>query len=106
MLIVKKFHDYYDTALGVGGVDKAVVYNRESQTVEKGRRGFETTNPADIYDHNCTTQIRPGVEISVKSRCIGFCGQLYPVILIKYTLSKDFIPYKETLHAFYDADSL
>jgi len=31
MLIVKKYHDYYDSAIGYGGVDKTCVYERVSK---------------------------------------------------------------------------
>ena len=34
MYIVSKFHDYYDTAIGYGGVDKSIVYNRKTKYID------------------------------------------------------------------------
>jgi hypothetical protein len=34
MLIISKFKDYYDTAIGVGGIDKSLVYQRITTEIE------------------------------------------------------------------------
>lgn len=34
MLILSKYHDYYDTAIGYGGIDKTIVYERELKEVK------------------------------------------------------------------------
>jgi len=69
MLIVSKFHDYYDTAIGFGGVDKTTVYQREQVVL----------NPHDLTpDYNYFETAKTGCtwELCV----VGFCGKLYPVV--------------------------
>lgn len=58
------FHDYYDTAVGFG-IDEKVHYNRFTKIVEK-QMNIKTDLP--IY--------REG-----KSLLLGFCGQIYPIIV-------------------------
>jgi len=61
MLIVSKFHDYYDVGMKTG-VDKTCVYERETQTIE---RGFLAT-----------TKYATGWHGSV----LAFCGEFYPFL--------------------------
>jgi len=80
MLIISKFHDYYDTAIGYGGVDKSVVYNRKEEEIDTrnpdkfmwGRRPWRKSGEFDSkkYRHKWDTL------------AIAFCGQLYPLVRI------------------------
>lgn len=64
MLIVSKFHDYYDGALS-GGVDKTIVYERHEYDAE-----IEADISEDFY---------PLVPLNdyFESIIIGFCGKMY-----------------------------
>jgi hypothetical protein len=73
MLIVSKFHDYYDSAIGYG-VDKTIVYHRifDDKTYYKSASSWRKETW--------------GKEVcEVKLFTIGFCGKLYPgVNIFKY----------------------
>ena len=64
MLIVSKFHDYYDSVVGSVGVDKTCVYNRK--TIELKEEYFLKVIPT--IDHH---------GIFAFPFVIGFCGNLY-----------------------------
>lgn len=70
MLIVSKFHDYYDTAIAYG-VDKDTVYKRET------------------IDHSLNLPLVGGHDLySVYGKdyvVIGFAGDLYPMVRIRDT---------------------
>lgn len=69
MLIVSKFHDYYDTVMSQG-VDKGTVYLRETREIDpdKHRRGYYFTEG------------KKGRRFEVGSGVVGFCGELYPFV--------------------------
>ena len=113
MLIVSKFHDYYDSGCYYG-VDKTCVFNRVKKVIEvesvfflkKIERGFRDSkknliNP--FYPKAVTLRSRRGYvsEVSAHTRVIGFCGNIYPVILVEET-SHDFATQRKT---FYDFES-
>ena len=81
MLIVSKFHDYYDTASAYG-IDKEWVYKREKKdtyiNVQKGSR-FWTRSDLDFYIDEIKTR---KYKYVIKKRLIGFCGQLRPLLII------------------------
>lgn len=58
------FHDYYDTAVGYG-IDSKVHYNRFTKIAEK-----TLNNKTDLPKYN-----------GGKSLLLGFCGQIYPIIM-------------------------
>jgi len=65
MLIVSKFHDYYDTAMGMG-IDKTCVYNRTT---------IETLSHSKRYVFE---EYRQGHYMFQLTRYkIGFCGVIY-----------------------------
>lgn len=64
MLIVSKFHDYYDSALS-GGVDKTIVYERH--TIEDE---IEAKIDNDFYPHI-------PLHDYFNRIIIGFCGKMY-----------------------------
>ena len=83
MLIISDFHDYYDTAIGYGGVDKKTVFNRKT-SVEKckesprfvGPGGRSTTRlsvgDGEIFFHFFGVQLGrkfyPGVCVSIYNK--------------------------------------
>lgn len=76
MLIISKFHDYYDSAL-VEGVDKTIVYERKEYEIEYPSEFTETSRlgyKRAMFDHNSASDISPSIKV------VGFCGKLYPVI--------------------------
>jgi hypothetical protein len=74
MLIVSRFHDYYDTIKSFG-IDKTVVYNRKKEeTFFKG--------PHMYSDGLFQKPFRA-------TRIIGFCGKLYPLLETKGFLIYD-----------------
>lgn len=70
MLIVSKFHDYYDTAMGYG-IDKECVYKRE--TIDKEIK------------LNCDLLVPKIIRENCFYECVlGFCGKIYPFIFSDY----------------------
>jgi len=104
MLIDSKFHDFYDSCSGFGGVDKTIVYNRNEilynttcdKIVDKlvsdwGKSSFKdspfdikiprTDFPRNIYEKN------PRSDFLFECGLLGFCGKLYPFVVIFRTNS-------------------
>lgn len=110
MLIVSKFHDYYDTA-SIYGVDKTVVYSRVRQEIPVHRKNWADLHTLKIpdgtnfvlkrayldekYGSHTTTTLG---EVYVNQRVVGFCGKFYPLIMVQPIFSgKSFF--------FYDIES-
>lgn len=68
MLIVAKLKDYYDSALGVGGVDKTCVFQRKESKI-KDVNPFKKFLPKHI-----TSTV---TETTCTMFVVGFCGKLY-----------------------------
>lgn len=92
MLIVSKWHDYYDT-ISAYGIDKTCVYNRSEEFFEveyshwnspkfvilpNGKRREFSRVPSSQYTGRTDGAHR------LHKRVIGFCGQLYPMIVAEY----------------------
>jgi len=78
MLIISKFHDYYDTVIKTTGVDKSIVFNRsENQVVfdwPRDKSGFISHQfPHESY------YTAPTKESNNAFMCfvVGFCGKTY-----------------------------
>jgi hypothetical protein len=89
MLILAKKKDYYDGVVGTMGVDKTLVYDRQTIEVEnddmpkifKGKRGYwgitYRENPFhELAYHNIKKEYK-GVCDEHAHFIIGFCGKLY-----------------------------
>jgi len=97
MLIISKFKDYYDTAIGYGGVDKTCVYNRNS-LVEGNKHNqeivFETFEEKKIYWSNgpyiFDCRYKHGgfpykdIPFLITPFVIGFCGKIYIGYYLKW----------------------
>lgn len=111
MLIVSKFHDYYDTA-SIYGIDKTCVYLRSYDEVKIARSSwsedYKVTLPNGVkmpikriygdFRHGYKTGKTVG-EVQINQRVVGFCGKFYPVIVVspRYGSGKGL--------GFYDVDS-
>jgi hypothetical protein len=83
MLIVSKFHDYYDTAIGFDGVDKTCVYNR----VPKVEISKEVSKIFEIkmnswrdgpYQYKVySSEHKMGSINEIIPFVVGFCGKTY-----------------------------
>jgi hypothetical protein len=106
MLIVSKFHDYYDTAIGYG-VDKTVVYERTPRVWLRRKKQWEE-NPLQLpayvntyhylggWDYgDLHYSVSYGDSIRRQGRrlyyhethagfhLIGFCGEVWPVLFVE-----------------------
>jgi hypothetical protein len=81
MLVISKFHDYYDSALSTG-VDKTVVYNRKT---------VELDHVPDMFKELSDNLINLQRELEYHYECayIGFCGKIYPIITHTYNGKSD-----------------
>lgn len=82
MLIVSRFHDYYDS-IRAFGVDKSCVYKRTSEFVPKVDKLVINYWPTEeIFNVN-----KNGYWINyyVNKQVIGFCGEMYPLLSVKKT---------------------
>ena len=95
MLIVKKFHDYYDSAMGSYGIDKTCVYDRtpffpsdkyeyqeETGLFLTKKIGF-TAGPYSYENRSRYTDKNNTLE-SITPFVIGFCGKTYVGYCFKY----------------------
>lgn len=74
MLIISKFHDYYDTASGLG-IDKTIQYKR---TEEKFVKQNLELNISRIYQDGKTLyQSKTYPETYYELIIVGFCGKTY-----------------------------
>lgn len=102
MLIVSKFHDYYDTAIGVAGVDKSVVYNRQTKQISKGRGNGD----ANTTDNRYSSIKINGIEYNYRLRCIGFCGGFYPLVEVEEIWTNNHGIRECKAYIFYDKNNL
>ena len=97
MLIVSKFHDYYDSASAYG-IDKTCVYKRETKTEGKER--------PDRHRFQRTVQDRDGKDWHPEKFVVGFCGKIYPAIKLTAEGYAD-VPFVEApVKYFYEYDKL
>ena len=86
MLIVSKFHDYYDSIMKCG-VDKTIVYNRETKPIEKkDLKKFGLERGSGWY-------LDRDRQLYYQQGWIMFCGKTYPVCRLRQRMSYE--PAKE-----------
>lgn len=111
MLIVSKFHDYYDTA-SIYGVDKTCVYLRNEEKIEVHGRGWRNDPYVSLKDGkrlqlgqvaSYETKRFVGASYEFKKAVLGFCGHIYPLIKVIKTSST--LPHTEEAFCFYDQPS-
>ena len=85
MLIISKFHDYYDTATAYG-IDKECVYARTPIDLEDEELFPHWRDYMDSFLYIAPNNIKhcyKEKEYIFYSGIIGFCGKLYPYIKVK-----------------------
>ena len=78
MLIVTDFHDYYDKAIGYGGVDKTVVYQRKEEITEINLNYKDVEGR--LYSENPKNS---STDYNIQGKIVGIAGELHPVIVCK-----------------------
>ena len=103
MLIVSKFRDYYDASVGYG-VDKTVVYNRDTKIVKSQLFFLDDYIAGDNYYTNYRWD---GGRTNVRYdwRIIGFCGKTY-VIIAEHTKAAHGNPDNELTEYYYGDECL
>lgn len=72
MYIISKVHDYYDTAIGVSGVDKSVIYERHNRELTNSYHscfGIFYSRSMSGWANYPQTNYTPFI--------VGFCGKTY-----------------------------
>jgi len=97
MLIVSKFRDYYDSAVGHSGIDKTIVYDR----VIKSSPSYylERLKDSGELTYWLTNQFHIAYRDDKRSELLflGFCGKIYVIMLY----SKD---YNDDVHVYVGED--
>lgn len=112
MLIVSRFHDYYDTA-SIYGVDKTCVYLRSEEKIDIEGRGWRD-NPNVVLKDGTRFFLGDSAryeekrfqhaDYEFKKLVVGFCGELYPLIKVVKTWATHYARANETF-CFYDEPS-
>jgi hypothetical protein len=115
MYIIAKKKDYYDGVAGTTGIDKTIVYDRETLEFEKDdiptmferKRGYWSTRKADtpfhkIGYHSIRKEFRGVFCDEYAYFIIGFCGKLY--VGWKLYRANNEYPYEVTTEITYDFD--
>ena len=85
MLIIKKYHDYYDSSIGFGGIDKTCVYERVPELKPIGDKfeGEQEGRSREPYSYNDWQYRHHSSDQPKDHPCfimpfvIGFCGKTY-----------------------------
>lgn len=80
MLIVSKFHDYYDVVLKQTGVDKTCVYNRETKSIE-GTKEEQKALERKAWGKKGEKRKEWRPYEYVLEAVVGFAGELHPLII-------------------------
>jgi len=93
MLIISKFHDYYDSALHAG-IDKTVVFRRKTEEIEakewmQREKYFQELQLRAWYGNTMyykdTFYTKKNVKYELKLFIVGFCGKVYKGVIIDDT---------------------
>jgi len=111
MLIISKFNDYYDSALGVAGVDKTVVYRRKTKEIDANdwmlrvnwfpelttRYTWHSGSYMD-YQTDFVARLRGQQfkQYHLKVFIIGFCGKVYKGVRLSSDITDS--SYRGTYH--------
>jgi hypothetical protein len=95
VLIASDWHDYYDSCSKLG-VDKACVYNRETEQIDH-KLDRKTPHPSTSNSYRSRYY-----KYEVNYRLIGFSGAIYPLVIVEKSLGNST---PELLH-FYNAEKL
>lgn len=95
MHIVSSFTDYYDSAIGFGGVDKSIVYVRNKKETEERR-----------YMYGNNQRLSRNRHLYYDTFLVFFCGKYYGGLRVEVRVPDDlYTPaYRSTVVFFYDFD--
>lgn len=79
MLIISKYRDYYDSAVGVSGVDKQIVYERKPSVFKSDY--YNKLHIRESWYDYLSNIINKGYNESRELGVLGFCGKLYVVLI-------------------------
>jgi len=84
MYIIAKKKDYYDGVVGTMGIDKTLVYNRETQVLENYPEFPKAFQPNRTYNARWNNHFMHNFENFKKTKYaensmffVGFCGKIY-----------------------------
>jgi len=101
MLIIKKYQDYYDTAIGFGGIDKTCIWERTPEQEKEPKQLKAILKLLDSQDsENIRTYMkderifrsspyRDGSPELILPFIIGFCGKTYVGYVFRWTQGYD-----------------
>lgn len=75
MIIISKYHDYYDDSIGYG-VDKSIVYMRKQKEIELSNNDLIRKRLLNIIGDENNISYRIGND-TIRPFFIGFCGKIY-----------------------------
>ena len=103
MLIISKFHDYYDTAIGVGGIDKTCVFRRMTEEYHCEQEHYDVLK--GMLDLEIDHIFRGSDRWNISFFTVLFCGRLYRGIKFTSVIySWTSATYKYVDHCFYAYD--
>jgi hypothetical protein len=102
MLIVSKFKDYYDSSVGLG-IDKTIVYNRKKEHIDNSDFLKNINNLENVFFNSNNIFGEHNINMRVDNKeaysfVIGFCGKLYPGIILEKGTDKSFEKTKEFIY--------
>lgn len=82
MLILSKFQDYYDSAIGYGGIDKSIIYKRKEKLIEYPKNIFtKKYNKYFKFFENINIQLRRrSYYFDYNGILLLICGKFYPCV--------------------------
>lgn len=84
MYIISKYKDYYDSVAYSKGIDKTIIYKREIVELLDKRFTKDVYKKTEYFFPNMDYSSNRSNKIDgITSFIIGFCGKLYPVMVIE-----------------------
>jgi len=88
MKIISKFHDFYDSGIGFG-IDPDIVYVRNKEEVDGKIFSFSERSLFGIFDAIRIHEPQ-SPKINVTKKIVGFCGKIYPLLIISVAGKKGY----------------
>ena len=86
MYIISKFKDYYDTSMGMYGIDKSIIYKRFESNIDVKLTHDDTRFPSRTY----VSAFNPNFpRVEYVPYIIGFCGKTYVAYKFYKSISFD-----------------
>lgn len=108
MLILSKFQDYYDSAIGYGGIDKSIIYKRKEKLIEYPKSKFiKIYNKYFKFFDNLNIDLvdepyaRNNFNYSYSGVILIICGKIYSCV--KLNLRNE---YGSNYVCFYNLDEM